>query len=131
VFLSADTRAPNELLWRETALAGYEATVQQFLQRLCVLMHVSGREPVRESEFFEMTWRNTQRRRSIIIRHDRVMVHVKIHKGQQQTGRYKENVRFLAHPVGELLLDYLVYVMPLRQTFLRQLAPKALLVPFL
>jgi hypothetical protein len=31
-----------------------------------------------------------------------VMVHVKFHKGQQQTGRYKENVRFLAHPVGEL-----------------------------
>ena len=82
---------------------------------------------MRESEFFEMTWRNTQRRRSITVRHDRVMVHVKFHKGQQQTGRYKENVRFLAHPVGELLLDYLVYVMPLRQTFLRQNSPKALL----
>ena len=131
VFLSVDTRAPNGFVWRETALAGYEATVQQFLQRLCVLMHVSGGQPVRESEFFEMTWRNTQRRRSITIRHDRVMVHVKFHKGQQQTGRYKENVRFLAHPVGELLLDYLVYVMPLRQTFLRQNSPKVLLSPFL
>jgi superfamily II DNA helicase RecQ len=131
VFLSADTRAPDGFVWRESALAGYEATVQQFLQRLCVLMHVSGGQPVRESEFFEMTWRNTQRRRSITIRHDRVMVHVKFHKGQQQTGRYKENVRFLAHPVGELLLDYLVYVMPLRQTFLRQHSPKALLAPFL
>jgi hypothetical protein len=31
VFLSANTRAPNGLLWRETALARYEATVQQFL----------------------------------------------------------------------------------------------------
>ena len=131
VFLSVDARARNGFVWRETALAGYEATVQQFLQRLCVLIHVSGGQPVRESEFFEMTWRNTQRRRSITIRHDRVMVHVKFHKGQQQTGRYKENVRFLAHPVGELLLDYLVYVMPLRQTFLRQNSPKALLAPFL
>jgi len=56
---------------------------------------------------------------------------VKYHKGQQQTGRYKENVRFLANPVGELLLDYLVYVMPLRQTFLRSHSPKALLSPFL
>ena len=131
VFLSANARAPNGFVWRETALVAYEATVQQFLQRLCVLMHLSGGQPIRESEFFEMTWRNTQRRRSITIRHDRVMVHVKFHKGQQQTGRYKENVRFLAHPVGELLLDYLVYVMPLRQTFLRQNSPKALLAPFL
>jgi hypothetical protein len=94
-------------------------------------MHVSGRQPVRESEFFEMTWRNTQRRQSITICHDRVMIHVKFYKGQQQTGRYKENVRFLAHPVRELLLDYLVYVMLLRQTFLRQHSPKALLAPFL
>ena len=62
VFLSSDTRAPNGFVWRETALAAYDATVQRFLQRLCVLMHVSGGQPVRESEFFEMTWRNTQRR---------------------------------------------------------------------
>lgn len=83
------------------------------------------------AEFFEMTWRNTQRRGSITIRHDRVTVHVKYHKGQQQTGRYKENVRFRAHPFGDLLLDYLVYVMPLRQVFIRQQSPKVLLSPFL
>ncbi|KAK0258860.1 hypothetical protein LTR35_018130 [Friedmanniomyces endolithicus] len=53
------------------------------------------------------------------------------HKGQQQTGRYKDNIRFLAQPIGDLLLDYIVYVMPLRQIFLRQQSPKALLSPFL
>ena len=74
-----------------------------------------------------MTYRNTQRRRSITIRFDRVMVHVQYHKGQQQTGSYKENVRFLANPIAELLLDYIVYVLPLRQIFLRQVSPKALL----
>ena len=31
VFLSADTRTSNGFAWRETALAAYEATVQQFL----------------------------------------------------------------------------------------------------
>lgn len=59
------------------------------------------------------------------------MVHVKYHKGQQQTGKFKENVWFLAHPVGELLLDYLAYVMPLRQCLLREHFPKGLLTPFL
>jgi superfamily II DNA helicase RecQ len=130
LFLVSRPRSSDELRWRDSALAGYEATVQQFLRRLGVLVHVSGGQPVRESEFFSMTWRNTQRRRSISICHNRVMIHVRYHKGQQQTGRHKENVRFLAHPVGELLLDYIVYVMPLRQLFLRQHSPKALLPAF-
>ena len=105
--------------------------MQELLKRLCVLIHISGGQPVRESEFFTMTWLNTQHRRSITICHERVIFHVKYHKGQQQTGRYKENVRFLAHPVAELLLDYIVYVMPSRQIFLRQQSPKALLSTFL
>lgn len=131
LFLADDRRDPSDYTWRENSLAGYEATVQEFLKRLSVLVHVSGGQPVRESEFFEMTWRNTQRRRSISIRHDGVMIHVKYHKGQQQTEKYKENVRFLAHPIGDLLLDYIVYVLPLRQVFLRQASPKSLLAPFL
>ncbi|KAK6439524.1 hypothetical protein LTR95_004275 [Oleoguttula sp. CCFEE 5521] len=131
LFLTDTGKPVNRYTWRENAVASYEATVQELLKRLCVLIHVSGGQPVRESEFFAMTWRNTQRRRSVTICHERVMIHVKYHKGQQQTGRYKENVRFLAHPVGELLLDYIVYVLPLRQIFLRQQTPKALLCPFL
>jgi hypothetical protein len=59
------------------------------------------------------------------------MVHVQYHKGQQQTGNYKENVRFLANPIAELLLDYIIYVLPLRQIFLRQVSPKALLSLYL
>ena len=112
-------------------MVSYEATVQEFLKRLSVLIHISGGQPIRESEFFSMTYRNTQRRRSITIRFDRVMVHVQYHKGQQQTGSYKENVRFLANPIAELLLDYIVYVLPLRQIFLRQVSPKALLSPYI
>jgi hypothetical protein len=78
-----------------------------------------------------MTYRNTQRRRSIVIRFDRVMVHVQYHKGQQQIGNYKDNVRFLAQPIAELLLDYIVYVLPLRERFLRQTSPGSLLSPYL
>ena len=105
--------------------------MQEFLKRLSVLIHISGGQPVRESEFFSMTYRNTQRRRSVIIRLDRVMVHVQYHKGQQQTGNYKENVRFLASPIAELLLDYIVYILPLRERFLRQTSPGSLLSPYL
>lgn len=131
IFLVENSRSSGGWAWRESAIAGYEATVQEFLKRLCVLIHISEGQPVRESEFFSMTYRNTQRRRSIIIRFDRVMVHVQYHKGQQQTGNYKENVRFLANPIAELLLDYIVYVLPLRERFIRQVSPNALLSPYL
>ena len=60
-----------------------------------------------------------------------MLIHTQYHKGQQQSGAYKENIRFLPRPVGHLLLDYLAYVMPLRQLFLRQQQPKALISPYL
>ena len=131
IFLVENSQSSVGWAWRESAMAGYEATVQELLKRLSVLIHISGGQPVRESEFFSMTYRNTQRRRSIIIRLDRIMVHVQYHKGQQQTGNYKDNVRFLAHPVAELLLNYIVYVLPLRERFLRQTSPGSLLSPYL
>ncbi|KAK3669171.1 hypothetical protein LTR78_010947 [Recurvomyces mirabilis] len=131
LFLAEGQPADGAVVWRESALATYETTVQDFLQRLCTIIHISGGQPVREPEFFSMTWCNTQRPRRITIRHRRVMIHLQYHKSQQQTGQLRENIRFLARPVSNLLLDYLVYVQPLRRTFLRQSSPRATLSPFL
>ena len=107
LFVDDDNQQPGfTSTWRESAMISYEAVVQNFLASLCVLIHISGGQPVREREFFSMTWRNTQRRCSITIQHEKVMIHVQYHKGQEQTGKYKENIRFLAHPVGDMLLDW-------------------------
>jgi hypothetical protein len=81
IFLIENNSSPGGLAWRESAMASYEASMQEFLKRLSVLIHISGSQLVRESEFFSMTYRNTQRRRSVMIRFDRVMVHVQYHKG--------------------------------------------------
>lgn len=80
-------------------------------------LFVSNDQPMRESELFSITWKNTQRKRLTTIRFDRVMVHMKYHKGQQQIGRYKENIQFLADLISSLLMEYIVYVQPLRQLF--------------
>ena len=42
VFLIEDEQLPGGLAWRESAVASYEATVQEFLKRLSVLIHISG-----------------------------------------------------------------------------------------
>ena len=119
------------LAWRESAIASYEATVQEFLKRLSTLIHMSAGTPVREPEFMSMTWRNTQRPRSISIRHGRVMIHLTYHKSQKQSGKYRDNIRFLAHPIADLVLDYIIYLTHLRQVFLRHESPTNLLSPFL
>jgi hypothetical protein len=105
--------------------------MQEFLKRLSVLIHISSRQPMRESKFFLMTYHNTQQRRSVIICLDHVMVHMQYHKGQQQIGNYKENVWFLTSLIAELLLNYIVYILPLQERFLRQASPRSLLSLYL
>jgi hypothetical protein len=56
-----------------------------------------------------------------------VMLHVRYHKSQRQTGDATDNIRFLPPAIGNLLLTFLAVVQPLRQIFLRQLRPGALL----
>ncbi|OAQ71876.1 tlh3 [Purpureocillium lilacinum] len=59
------------------------------------------------------------------------MLHVRYHKSQEMTEKPADNIRFLPRAVGDLLLTYLAVVQPLRQTFLRQSKPGALLSPYL
>jgi superfamily II DNA helicase RecQ len=131
LFLTQGSGEHGIITWRESALASYEATVQAFLERWAVLAHIEGGPPLRESELFSITWNNTQRQRSIYIHLKRVMIHTTYDKSQQQKGRFRDNIRFLSDHVADLLLDYLVYVIPLRQIFLRHSSPKALLSSYL
>ncbi|KAJ6437026.1 purine-cytosine permease [Purpureocillium lavendulum] len=124
-------RSGPEVRWRSKAIALYEATVDSFLTALASPFHMANGQPLRESELFSITWRNTQRHRSIGLKHGRVMVHVTYHKGQQQTGRYKDNIRFLHPAMGNMLIDYMVYVLPLRLAFARHSSPKAVMSPYL
>jgi superfamily II DNA or RNA helicase len=116
--------------WRTKAIERYEAVADEFLKRLLVLVHMGSGQPLRESELFSVTWRNTQRRRNVYLKHGLVMLHTTYHKGQQQMGKFKDNIRFLPASLGDLLLDYVVFVVPLRQVFLRHSAPHAVLSPY-
>ncbi|KAH7231037.1 hypothetical protein BKA59DRAFT_381081, partial [Fusarium tricinctum] len=59
------------------------------------------------------------------------LIYVQYHKSQEQSGTQRDNIRFLPPAIGNLLLTYLAYVPPLRQVFLRQRKPGALLSPYL
>jgi hypothetical protein len=112
------------------AMAIYEAHAQEFLKRALVLVHLAA-PPLREPELLSAMWQNTARQRHFLLWQKLVVLHTQYHKGQQQSGAYKENIRFLPKAVGDLLLTYMAYVLPLRQLFLRQQTPGALLSPYL
>ncbi|PWN39823.1 P-loop containing nucleoside triphosphate hydrolase protein, partial [Ceraceosorus guamensis] len=117
--------------WSANAVQLYQEHAHRFLSSLAVLIHMTSGQPLREPELFSIQWRNTQQKRNIGIKDGRVMIHTWYHKGQQQTGMHKHNVRFLHAEVGNLLVNYLVYVAPFLETLLRTSQPKALVSEYL
>lgn len=118
--------------WRRDAILQHEAYVQSFLKHLLVLVHVSAGQPLRSSELLSVKWRNTQAWPRNIFVHDRhVMLRTAYHKGMSSTGKVKDNMRFLPGPIGDLLLDFLVYVQPFRVEVIRHAFPKEPLSAFL
>ncbi|KAG7404059.1 putative ankyrin repeat protein [Fusarium oxysporum f. sp. rapae] len=114
------------------AIAIYEAHVQEFLKRMLALISVPSGPPLRSPELLSITYINTgARRRSVFLWEKMVMIYVRYSKSQEQTGEEKDNIRFLPPAVGNLLLTYLAFVLPLRQAFLRQSKPGARLSPYL
>jgi Lhr-like helicase len=113
------------------AMAIYESHAQEFLKRALVLCHIPPGPPLREPELLSVMWRNTARQRHLLIWEKLVMIYTQYHKGQQQSGAYKDNIRFLPKAIGDLLLAYTADVLPLRQLFLRQQKPGALISPYL
>lgn len=117
--------------WCSSAVQMYQEHADQFLCALAVLIHMTSGQPLREPELFSIQWRNTQQKRNIGIKDGRVLIHTWYHKNQQQTSHHKHNVRFLHAQVGDLLVNYLVYVVPLLEVFLRASKPHALVSEYL
>ena len=125
------TAADRSVALCPKAMKIYEAHAQDFLKPVLVLAHVAPGPPLRASELLSVMWRNTAQQRHMLMWEKLVMLYVQYHKGQQQSGVYKDNIRFLPKAIGDLLLMYIAYVIPLQQMFLRQQTPGALISPYL
>ena len=94
----------------------YESHVQQLLECFFVLYQIC--PPLRGPKCMSATVRNTEKLRSAILKHSRIMFYTTYHKGQAQWGVYKENVRFPTVAFDNLFLQFVIYVQPLRRLFL-------------
>ncbi|KAK5073409.1 hypothetical protein LTR70_010285 [Exophiala xenobiotica] len=64
-----------------------------------------------------ITMWNTEKLRSLLLRFALLMIYTTYHKAQAQWGSYKDTVRFATDDVGDLILDLMVYAVPLLKIF--------------
>lgn len=114
--------------WRPSAVRLYKHRFQEELECLFVLIQILV-PPLRGPELLSMTMWNTEKLRSVLLKYALVMLYTTYHKGQAQWGSYKDNIRFATEAVGNLLLDIMVYVLPLLKIF--EWLEGRLLSPFL
>ncbi|EFZ03297.2 tlh3 [Metarhizium robertsii ARSEF 23] len=114
------------------AMAVYECEAQEFLKSMITLLHVPPAPPLRAPELLTTTYANGGgRRRSMLIWEKMLFMYVRYHKSQEQTEEERDNIRFVPSRIADLLVTFLAIVQPLRQTFLRQARPRALLSTYL
>lgn len=101
------------------AVRHYETAVQQFLERMMVLAHIGSGQPARRVEFLGLRWCNRQSEtRNIYIHDGHVLFILPYHKSLSLTNAARFPVRVFLPKVGELLIRYLVLVIPFRRWLL-------------
>ncbi|KAG6090771.1 hypothetical protein E4U30_007991, partial [Claviceps sp. LM220 group G6] len=102
----------------------YEEGVQQFLQAIATLLHISPMPPMRAPELLSIKWFNTgSQRRDLFLSKGMLMLHVKYHKSREVTDKDRDNVRFVPVDVAELVLTFIAMVQPLRLAFRALMQP--------
>ncbi|KAJ4129463.1 hypothetical protein NW765_016336 [Fusarium oxysporum] len=108
-------RVPKRAIWREQAVSEYVTNVDRFLERLLLLIHITGGQPARGTELLSIRHRNPidgQGRRNIFIESGLVSFVTYYHKGYNINGSTKIIHRYLPLEVSELVVYYLWLVVP-------------------
>ena len=106
---SSSKSKSSELCPKQLVFRSYLHSNKLFLQNLAFLMYMTAGLPPRRKELTGLTWRNHEAPRNIYIQADSVVLVTSYHKSQWQVGT-QPVARFLPPAVGELLVQYLIYV---------------------
>lgn len=126
-----DNGGTTSLRWRPSAARLYRQVVQDFLRGLAVVVHFAAGPPVRAPEFLSPMWRNTEQLRHIQLRYGKVLIHLVDHKMMATTGKNVNNIRFLPDDAGELLVNYLAYVIGVLESMAWQENENSQMSPYL
>lgn len=97
----------------------YEREVKDFLQHLLVLIHITANAPLRASEILSIMWCNTAAQRHVMVPGGQVHLITYYSKRSWRDASDSPNVRILPPWVGDLLIQFLVFVNPFREIIRR------------
>ncbi len=113
LFRTVCTAAGTRREWHEMRRKRYLREVQQFKEKLFILMHGTGGQPGRGPEIGTITYRNSgDMQRNVYILDGVVMFNTEYDKNRDMTMTTRYVARWLPRPVGVLLMRYLIYVLP-------------------
>ena len=98
-----------------------------------MLMHITGGQPARGEEILSIRYRNTSNggRRNIFVEDGLMLFVTEYHKGYAASGTSKVIHRYLPREVGELLMYYMWFAMPMQHRFEAQVLSAKRIQPFL
>jgi len=107
----------SQLQWKKKAVQAYFDKVNAFLERLLLLVHMTGGQPARGTELIGLQHSNTAQgqHRGIFVEEGLISTVTFYHKGYNITGSTKIIHRYLPEEVSKLLVYYLWLVLPFRQ----------------
>jgi superfamily II DNA helicase RecQ len=103
--------------WRQREVNNWFDKLARFLEKLLILIYMTGGQPARSKELLSVRYCNTEKggHRSIFVEDGLLSIVTYYHKGYNITGTEKIIHRYLPEEVGDLLLQYIWLVLPLRQ----------------
>ncbi|KAL2036412.1 hypothetical protein N7G274_010874 [Stereocaulon virgatum] len=111
-----EERSVDELQYCRPAIAGYLHADKRFLQLLAVLIIMTAGLPPRRPELLGIYWCNRETPRNLYIYDGLLAVLTSYHKSQWRVGS-RPIARFLPPSVGDLVIRYLIYVIPVVNLF--------------
>ncbi|KAH0553343.1 hypothetical protein GP486_006567 [Trichoglossum hirsutum] len=93
-------------VWKQRRVNDYLDKLSYFLEKLLVLIYMTGRQPARSTELLSIRYCNTKKggHRNIFIENGLLVIVTYYYKGYNITGTEKIIHRYLSKEVGELLV---------------------------
>lgn len=105
----------RKILWDLKEFQLYRTLVDQFLETLLLLVHLTAGQPARGTEITGLQHANTTFHRNLFVEDGLVAIVTSYHKGYTCTGTTKIIHRYLPCEISELVVYYLWLILPFVQ----------------